>query len=120
MRRLGFLALALVLSAAAPALAVNPAAKLTRGIVNASTGWLEVPNQMAQRKDDGTVVMWTVHGLVHGLAIGLARTCYGFYDIITCPIGPYDAPMTDPDTLIAPKHGPRPKKPEGPTPAYDL
>lgn len=119
-RTAGFLTLALILSAAAPAFAVNPATKLTRGIVNTSTGWLEVPNQMAQRKGDGTVVMWTVHGLIHGLAIGLARTCYGLYDIVTFPVGPYDAPLMDPDTLIAPKHGPEFKKSETVTSSYDL
>ena len=88
----------------APALAVNPATKLVRGVVNTSTGWLEIPSQMAERQDDGTVMMWAVHGFVYGTIMGLTRTLYGLYDVITFPVGPYDAPLMDPDTLIAPKH----------------
>lgn len=94
---------------ASPALAGgNPGVKLTRGIVNLATGWLEIPAQAAeQKKRDDTAVWWLVHGLVRGVMIGTGRTLYGAYDIITFPIAPYDAPMMDPDTLIDPKRKPR-------------
>ena len=88
------------------ACAASPATKLTRGLVNTTTGWLEIPSQMAARKEDGTVVLWMVHGFIYGTIMGFTRTLYGLYDIVTFPIGPYDTPRMEPDTLIAPKHGP--------------
>jgi putative exosortase-associated protein (TIGR04073 family) len=100
------LAAALALAFPPAAHAANPATKLTRGIVNLTTGWLEIPNQMAQREDDGTTMMWTVHGFLNGLSTGVARTFYGAYDILTFPFPSYDAPMMDPDTIIAPKPSP--------------
>lgn len=95
-----------ILGQPSPALAANPVTKLIRGVVNLTTGLLEIPNQMATRKGDGTTVMWTIHGFIEGFATGVARTFCGAYDILTFPVAPYDAPLMDPDTLIAPKHGP--------------
>lgn len=100
------LALGLAFVLPGTSLAVNPVTKLTRGAINATTGWLEIPNQMAERKEDGTAVMWVVHGFVYGTIMGFTRTLYGLYDVVTFPVGPYDAPLMEPDTLIAPKHGP--------------
>ncbi len=110
-RRIACLALsALVLSALPPAAAFaggdggNPAVKLTRGIVNLASGWLEVPNQVAERKNlDSSTHWWITHGLVRGFMLATARTLYGVYDILTFPVAPYDAPLMAPDTLIAPK-----------------
>lgn len=98
------LTLALVLPGAAQA--ANPATKLTRGVVNITTGWLEIPRQMVERKDDGTVVWYMVHGFLYGTRMGITRTLHGLFDIVTFPIAPYDAPLMEPDTLIAPKYGP--------------
>lgn len=101
-------AIALGVSFPGTAHAVNPATKLIRGVVNTGTGWLEIPNQMAARKEDGTVVLWTVHGFIYGTLMSLTRTLYGLYDVVTFPIPPYDAPRMEPDTLIVPKHGREP------------
>lgn len=98
--------LALALVFPRPAHAVGPANKLVRGVVNLSTGWLEIPHQMAERKEDGTVVLWAVHGFIYGTIMGFTRTLYGLVDTLTFPIPPYDSPLMEPDTLIAPKHGP--------------
>lgn len=101
----------------------NPATKLTRGIVNLATGWIEVPVQMAERKSyDDTKVMWLVHGLLEGVRQAGRRTLMGAWDVITFPIAPYDRPTLDPDTLIEPDDppreiGPMPTEEESPAPA---
>ncbi|GEM_PF-1227259 len=90
----------------------NPGTKITRGIVNVATGWLEVPAQMAeQKKTDTTQVWWFFHGLLRGGTLALARTCYGVWDIVTFPVAPYNAPLMEPDVLIKPKDKPRDLQP---------
>ncbi|MDO8729927.1 MAG: exosortase system-associated protein, TIGR04073 family [Candidatus Omnitrophota bacterium] len=102
----------LAISLARPAFAEdfggNPGTKLTRGIVNLTTGWLEIPAQMAEQKEtDPTHVMWFFHGLLQGMTVGGSRTLYGLWDIVTFPVAPYNAPFMEPDTLINPKAKPR-------------
>ena len=82
----------------------NPGTKLTRGLINTTTGWLEIPAQMAeQKKTDTTQVMWFFHGLLRGMTVGVARTAYGLWEMITFPVAPYNDPYMQPDTLIDPK-----------------
>ncbi len=85
----------------------NPVTKLTRGIINVTTGWLEVPIQIAENRDE-TILLWIPHGIFQGLMQGGTRTFLGAWDIITFPVAPYDAPLLEPDTLIAPRRPPRP------------
>ena len=110
-RRIGYSALAIFLLASAfPAAALaggNPGVKLTRGLLNIGTGWLEIPAQMAEQEEtDNSAGGWVFHGFLKGVAMGLARTLYGVWDILSFPVAPYDAPIMDPDTLIRPKHAP--------------
>lgn len=84
----------------------TPINKLTRGSVNFATGWLEVPNQISERRQEGSP-LWFVHGTVFGLGMTVTRTLYGVYDIVTFPFPPYDKPAMDPDTLIRPRTPPR-------------
>lgn len=91
-----FLAWGMVLFPSAASAAGNPGVKAARGIVNLSTGWLEIPAQMAERK-----------GFFHGVTMATTRTLYGLWDMLTFPAAPYDSPVMDPDTLIYPKNEPR-------------
>ena len=60
--------------------------KLYRGVVNAATGFLEIPNQISQT--------WKLKGPGEGLTLGfakgigyaIARSVSGAYDIVTFPI----------------------------------
>ncbi len=121
-RRIGYSALAaLLLISAFPAAALaggNPGVKLTRGLLNIGTGWLEIPAQMEeQKKMDNSAGDWVIRGFFKGVGMGLARTLYGMWDILSFPVAPYDAPIMDPDTLIRPKHAPtdlQPLPPEKP------
>ena len=73
--------------------------KLGRGAVNATTGWMEVPNQMsAQMPDDSYKGM--TFGFMDGLSRGIQRTLYGTWDLITFPFPPYDKPTMSPETLL--------------------
>jgi len=113
------LAAALALASAGAALAAKPAVKLTRGVTNLYSGWLDVPNQMAREKKEGSSAPWVISGLFRGLAEGGRRTLLGVWDIVTFPIPTpaYDRPAMDPPTLISEKE-PRdtslPEEPEEP------
>ena len=90
-----------------PAFADTAMNKLVRGIVNLTTGWLEIPKEMAEREPDGTVVMGpVVHGFMQGLTHGTQRTLYGFWDILTFWAPPYEGPEKEPETLIDPYEEP--------------
>lgn len=99
-----FLASSLILPAFAEDFGGNPGVKLTRGIVNTATGWLEIPAQMSeQKKRDPALAGWFFRGLLQGMTVGAARTLYGLWEVVTFPVAPYNAPLMEPDTLIEPK-----------------
>ena len=83
----------------APAHAANVFTKLGRGVANTATGWVELPASIGEKKREGTAVLWLVTGTVEGLIKAVTRTFYGVWDIVSCPIPPYDGPLLDPPTL---------------------
>ena len=59
--------------------------KLFRGIVNAATGWMEIPKQMSliwQDQGPGSGLTW---GFIKGVGYALARSAGGAYEIVTFP-----------------------------------
>lgn len=59
--------------------------KLTRGVVNVFTGWVEVPKRIHQTSSSsGAAAGWT-WGLLRGLGHGFIRTAAGFYETFTFP-----------------------------------
>ena len=76
------------LCAALPAFAnrpeylADPDAKLARGVVNAATGWMEVPKQTAMGGRNGKFP-GLITGLFKGVGLGAARTLVGGYEIAT-------------------------------------
>ncbi len=84
------LVLAVALSAAGPVFAEQDTGrlvmtKLFRGMVNAATGWMEIPKQMIQTTEEknlGTGLSW---GLVKGVGWAVGRSVIGAYEIITFP-----------------------------------
>ncbi len=89
------LALALSLAVATPeALALGTeidtgalvVIKLFRGIVNAATGWIEIPKQISltwQANGPGIGMTW---GFVKGVSFAVARSVAGGYEIATFPL----------------------------------
>lgn len=89
-------------SAAVQALADdNPATKLGRGILNATTGWLEIPKQtVAGAREAG--VPGLLDGLVLGVAEGAARTLVRGFEVGTfwAPIPKGYAPVMKPVSVF--------------------
>ena len=95
MQRRGWIVLgvmaALVLATAQPARAEQDtgrlvATKLFRGIINAATGWMEIPKQMILTgQESGAGKAWTL-GFAKGIGYAVARSVIGAYEIITFPV----------------------------------
>ena len=87
---IGFMMIVALLAAARPAFAVQETGelvvrKLFRGIVNAATGWIEIPKQISltwQQSGGGVGASW---GLVKGVGYAVARSVGGAYEIVTFP-----------------------------------
>lgn len=96
------------LSTTLPALAARPeypvgaGAKLARGVTNVTTGWYEVPKQtsLGGRQKGGPGALG---GFVKGVALGVARTAAGGYEVATfCAPVPADfEPVMKPETVFA-------------------
>ena len=60
--------------------------KLFRGIVNAATGWIEIPKQMiVTGQESGPAKGWT-WGFAKGIGWAVARSVVGAYEIVTFPV----------------------------------
>lgn len=80
----------LVLCAAGPAWAEQETGallvnKLFRGIVNAATGWLEIPKQMSVTWQESGPSMGASWGFLKGIGYAVARSVSGAYEIVTFP-----------------------------------
>lgn len=92
----------LSVSVLTPALyAEEPINKLSRGAINTTTGWTELPLQMANQSSENLYQGMT-YGFMDGLSMGLKRTLYGAWDFVTFPVPPYDKPVMDPETVFKP------------------
>ena len=88
-----------------PAFAANPASKLTRGLINATTGWLEIPAaawQHAEPVNSPPALSSdpAPYSFLESMRRALQRTLYGFWDIASFPFPPYDQSTLDPETLV--------------------
>lgn len=59
--------------------------KLTRGIINAITGWVEIPKKLQETTEDSGVATGLTWGLMRGIGHGFIRTTAGVYEVITFP-----------------------------------
>lgn len=83
----------------------QPFKKLSRGIVNAVTAPLEVPNQIywqarKGKNEPGRIISGYVEGVFIGTGWTIARFLVGSYDIITFPIPPYKKSLIQPEYLF--------------------
>ena len=94
--------------AAAPAFAAegtehagNPGEKLARGVVNATTGWVEVPKETARGAQEAGLP-GLIGGLVKGVALGATRTVVGGVEIGTfmLPVPDRYEPILKPATVF--------------------
>ncbi|MBD0305310.1 MAG: exosortase system-associated protein, TIGR04073 family [Nitrospiraceae bacterium] len=73
--------------------------KLTRGVVNLATGWIELPKQIVVVGHEKGWAAGVFRGSIDGLGMGLARTLAGAYEILSfpLPLPPRYQPMLLPD-----------------------
>jgi putative exosortase-associated protein (TIGR04073 family) len=85
-----------------PRFPMGPGTKLARGVVNAATGWLEVPKQTAISTQEATFSN-LIGGLFQGVLMGTARTLVGGYEITSflVPAPEQYGPVTRPPTVFA-------------------
>lgn len=76
--------------------------KLSRGVLNVVTGWIEIPYNIAESWKKTDPFTGFVVGSIKGLFWGWGRTCTGIYDIITFPFPlPKDyRPLMEPEYII--------------------
>ena len=77
--------------------------KLFRGIVNAATGWMEIPKQMSliwQDQGPGSGLTW---GFIKGVGFAVARSVGGAYEIVTFPFPIPEGyqPIMHPDYVLS-------------------
>ncbi len=79
----------------------NPGEKLARGVVNATTGWLEVPKETARGAQEAGPP-GLIGGLFKGVAMGVTRTVVGGVEIGTflLPIPNGYEPILKPATVF--------------------
>ena len=82
------------------AAAAEPPHKLSRGAINMTTGWAELPMQMAHESSDSNIYQGMTYGFMDGLSTGLKRTMYGVWDFVTFPVPPHDHPVMEPETVF--------------------
>lgn len=62
----------------------GPQRKLSRGVANLFTGWMEIPKQvMVGAEREG--LLGGVVGLGKGMGLGVVRTVIGAYELLTFP-----------------------------------
>ena len=84
-----------LMSLSGPAWAQDPIHKLGRGATNILTGWLEIPKNFSQGKEEENPFVGMLWGVVKGTGLGLTRMVVGAYETVTFPI-PYPAAYASP------------------------
>lgn len=78
-----------------------PLNKFTRGIVNISFFWLEVPIEMNKTAKEQNQFVGGTLGLAKGFFAGFLRIATGVVDIATFIIPPYDRPLMEPEYVFS-------------------
>jgi putative exosortase-associated protein (TIGR04073 family) len=78
-----FLLLSLMLTSTA--IAQDRVRKLTRGIANTLTGWVEIPKNIYDTTVEEGVVSGCTKGGISGLGMAIVRTGCGVYEVVTSP-----------------------------------
>jgi len=73
--------------------------KFTRGVVNISTCYLEVPMTVYKTSKEENPITGVLFGIPAGIARGAVRLVVGVIELGTFPFQPYE-PMLEPEYLI--------------------
>lgn len=61
----------------------GPIHKLYRGVINVLTGWVELPLDVYEVTVEDGIILGVSLGVLAGMAMSIARTGSGMYDIVT-------------------------------------
>lgn len=93
----------LILSFSSAVYAKTPSDKLSRGVANVFSGFLEVPRTMGEEwKISKNAAVGLFAGFFKGIVLGVVRTGSGLWDVLTFPIAvPKDyEPLYKPDYVF--------------------
>jgi len=74
----------------------SPVNKMGQGAINTLTSWVDVPRKISEESEERNIIAGCTLGFGEGVAVGLARTASGVYDMATFSAGPYNKPLMDP------------------------
>ncbi len=63
--------------------ATDSGSKFTRGLANTTTGWGEIPKNIANESRDKNAFVGVTYGTVKGTAHAIGRTAVGVFDLAT-------------------------------------
>ena len=79
--------------------------KLTRGVINIVTGWVEIPKRVSETSQTSGSAAGFTWGILRGIGHGFIRTAAGFYELFTFPFPapPGYAPVIQPEYVFSPE-----------------
>ena len=92
-------------AAAEPMEAGKACTKLTRGVINIVTGWVEIPKRVSETSQTSGSAAGFTWGILRGIGHGFIRTAAGFYELFTFPFPapPGYAPVIQPEYVFSPE-----------------
>lgn len=77
--------------------ATTPLNKLSRGLINTATCWVEIPADVAKVSKETNPALGLTYGVAQGVVTGLVRGFSGLVDTVTFLIPPYNKPSMEPE-----------------------
>lgn len=74
--------------------------KMGEGVINATTFWMDVPNEVIETSEKDNIIVAGTYGFGKGLVKGLARGAAGVADTATLGLLPSDEPLMEPEYKV--------------------
>ena len=78
----------------------SPFNKLGRGVINATTCWIEIPAEVCRVSEKKGPIVGCTLGLAEGFFTTLLRGATGIFDAVTFIIPPYNKPLMQPEYAL--------------------
>jgi len=74
--------------------------KMGDGVINATTFWMDVPNEVIETSEQSNIIVASTYGFGKGVVKGLARGAAGVADTATLGMLPSDKPLMEPEYKV--------------------